>query len=114
VELAVVVVAVVVVVVVVVDDVAVAVDVVAGVAAVVVAVVADVVEKVPELVVESVEAAATTLVGADVAIVDPFLFVAVTATLRVEPTSPATSTYVGVAAPGTALHAAPELSHRFH
>jgi hypothetical protein len=105
------------VVVVVVDDVvAVEVDVVVGVVVeVVVAVgVGDVAERVPELVVDSVEAEATMLVAADVAIVEPFLFVAVTATLSVEPTSPATSTYVEVAAPGTATHAAPELSHRFH
>jgi hypothetical protein len=102
---------------VVVDDVvAVEVDVVVGVVVeVVVAVgVGDVAERVPELVVDSVEAEATMLVAADVAIVEPFLFVAVTATLSVEPTSPATSTYVEVAAPGTATHAAPELSHRFH
>jgi hypothetical protein len=71
-------------------------------------------EKPAEPLVEAVEAAATGVVASDVAIVDPFLFVAVTATLNAQPRSPATSTYVGAVSPTRAMHAAPELSQRFH
>jgi hypothetical protein len=68
----------------------------------------------PAPLVEVVAMVATTVVAAEVAIVDPFLFVAVTATRSVEPTSPATSTCVGSVAPATAMHAPLELSQRFH
>ena len=60
----------------------------------------------------SVELAVTTAVAADVAVPEPLLFVAVTTTRIVWPTSPVTSTYVEPVA--TATHAAPVVSHRRH
>jgi len=98
--------------------VAVVVVVVAGVVEVVeVVVVTGVVEVVVVLVVADDVAAETTDVGADVAIVEPFLFVAITATRSVAPTSAATITYVTVVAVVAVVigaHSAPELLQRFH
>src|SRR5581483_8175093 len=57
---------------------------------------------------------ATTAVGADVAVVDPLAFVAVTRTRRVWPTSALTTTYVPADAPGMSVHAPPNRSQRRH
>jgi hypothetical protein len=56
----------------------------------------------------------TTAVAPDVATADPFLFVAVTVTRNVCPTSAELSTYALFAADVIAEHAAPELSQRCH
>jgi len=55
----------------------------------------------------------TTAVGFDVATADPFLFVAVTVTRIVEPTSPDVSPYDADPLP-TAEHELPEVSQRCH
>ena len=59
-------------------------------------------------------AGATTEVGVEVALCEPFLFDAVTATRIVEPTSAFPSLYVVEVAPATRLHAFPVRSQRSH
>jgi hypothetical protein len=56
----------------------------------------------------------TTAVGPEVATADPFLFVAVTVTLNVCPTSPELTTLVWLVAEAMPVQAEPELSHRCH
>ena len=53
-------------------------------------------------------------VCAEVAFADPAVFVAVTTTLIVEPTSPATNEYVCEVAPAIGTQFAPPASHRCH
>jgi hypothetical protein len=59
-------------------------------------------------------AAATTEVGSDVAIVVPFLLLAVTATRRLEPASAESGAYVCAVADARSEHADPSLAHRTH
>jgi len=58
--------------------------------------------------------AVTTAVGTDVELVEPALFVAVTATRNVVPTSACVSTYVCAVAPPIAAQLAPVASQRLH
>ena len=57
---------------------------------------------------------ATSAVGDEVATAEPFLFVAVTATATVEPTSLAESEYVVAVAPSIGAQLAPDALHRCH
>jgi hypothetical protein len=80
----------------------------------VVVVVAVVVVGVVVVVVVVVVLERTTALWRDVAIVDPFLFVAITAARSVEPTSAAMIRYVEAVAVVIGEHSAPMLLQRFH
>jgi hypothetical protein len=58
--------------------------------------------------------AATAEVGAEAAVLEPFLLAAVTAKRRVDPPSADTGTYVVAVAPPMALQLAPPESQRNH
>src|SRR5215211_2458205 len=59
-------------------------------------------------------APATTAVAAEVALLEPAVLLAVTATRRVRPTSALVSAYVVLVAPAMSVHPLPALSQRRH
>jgi len=62
----------------------------------------------------AVATGATTLVALDVALVDPFLLLAVIDARRVDATSGAPSLYVDALALAIGMHAPPDALHRSH